>query len=128
ITAFFLALYYKHLSIVRLLLERRAHPSSPCSFNSLHAAARGGFEKEIIMFIQDFEVKVDIKDIDRATPIIYALQLLEKEASETIPLLFSFGAKKDAIVRDGCWTYANLARSMGRERLVTWLESEANDS
>ncbi|KAH6975812.1 ankyrin repeat-containing domain protein [Ilyonectria destructans] len=127
-TALFLALYCGHLGVAKLLLERGAHPNGPCSFNGLHAAARRGFREQITKFVQDFEVEVDIEDMDGATPVVYALQLPENEALETILLLFNLGAKKNTIVGDGCWTYADLARSMGKEDLATWLESVADDS
>ncbi|KAH6953923.1 hypothetical protein BKA56DRAFT_467013, partial [Ilyonectria sp. MPI-CAGE-AT-0026] len=81
-----------------------------------------GKDLRIIKFLQDFGVEVDIEDMDGATPVVYALQLPEKEALETSSLLFNLGAKKDATVGDGCWTYADLARSMGKEGLSTWLE------
>ncbi|KAH7000893.1 ankyrin repeat-containing domain protein [Ilyonectria destructans] len=124
VTALFLALYCGHLGIAKLLLERGAHPNGPCSFNGLHAAARRGLRKEIIKFVQDFEVEVDIEDMDGATPVVYALQLAEKEALETISLLFDLGAKKDAVVGDGCWSYVDLSRSTGKEGLATWLEGQ----
>ncbi|KAL6409061.1 Ankyrin repeat, PH and SEC7 domain containing protein secG [Ilyonectria robusta] len=128
VTALFLALYCGHLGIAKLLLERGAHPNGPCSFNGLHAAARRGLRKEIIKFVQDFEAEVDVEDMDGATPVVYALQLAEKEALETISLLFDLGAKKDAVVGDGCWSYVDLARSMGKEELAIWLESVADNS
>jgi hypothetical protein len=118
-TALFLALFCGHRDTARMLLNRGANPSSPSGYNALHAAAARGLKYEIRKFICDFEVNPDIEDIEGATPITYALQLPQKEAQETIFLLFSLGAERESPV--GHWPYADLARSMEKEELANWL-------
>ncbi|KAH6883899.1 ankyrin repeat-containing domain protein [Thelonectria olida] len=124
-TALFLALSCGHLSTARMLLSNGAHPDSPCGYNAIHAAARQGFKDEIIQFVTEYDVDPDIEDTEGATPIVYALQLPEEQAWAIILLLFSLGAKKDS--PPGCWPYADLARSMGKNRLATWLEIVVHD-
>ncbi|KAK7431673.1 hypothetical protein QQZ08_001892 [Neonectria magnoliae] len=128
VTALSLALYCGHLHLARMLLEHGAHPDRSRQLSSLHAAARRGFEAEIVQFVQDFEVDPDIEDQDGATPIVYALQLPELEAWSTICLLFCLGARKDLVVGDELWSYPELAKSMGKDWLAAKLEEVLDDS
>ncbi|KAH6869633.1 ankyrin repeat-containing domain protein [Thelonectria olida] len=127
-TPLFLSLINRHLSTAKLLLERGASLHGAFCANGLHAAARQGFLDEILSFIQDYHVEPDVEDEDGATPVMYALYLPEEHALETISLLFSLGAKADVQIGDYFWTYADLARAMGKEGLASWLESRASSS
>ncbi|KAH6889956.1 ankyrin repeat-containing domain protein, partial [Thelonectria olida] len=127
-TPLFLSLINRHLSTAQLLLERGASPYGVSGANGLHAAARQGFLVEILSFIRDYHVEPDVEDRDGATPVMYALYLPEEQALETISFLFSLGAKADAQIGDYFWTYADLARAMGKETLAVWLESRARSS
>ncbi|KAM5349969.1 hypothetical protein ACJ41O_006474 [Fusarium nematophilum] len=130
ITALSLALYCGHLRLARVLLDHGAQPDCSPLVSSLHAAARRGFKDEIVQFVQEFELDPDIEDKDGATPIVYALQLPEEDSWDTICLLFYLGASTsmDLEVGDSMWTYADLARAMGKEWLATKLEEVADDS
>ncbi|KAM6508400.1 hypothetical protein FALCPG4_018263 [Fusarium falciforme] len=122
VTALSLALYCGHRRLARMLLENGARPNCSPNISSLHAAARRGFKEEMEQFVKGSKVDPDIEDKDGATPIVYALQQPEKEAWETICFLFYLGAAKDLVVGDVLWTYAELARGMGKDWLADKLE------
>ncbi|KND86177.1 Ankyrin repeat and SOCS box protein 3 [Tolypocladium ophioglossoides CBS 100239] len=128
-TPLFLSLLNGHRSTSELLSERGATLRGKSWANSLHAAARQGMLAEIQESVRVYDMDPDCEDKDSATPVVYALYLPEEQALETISLLFALGAKKDAQLGDNyCWTYADLARAMGKEGLASWLESRADDS
>ncbi|KAH7000889.1 hypothetical protein EDB80DRAFT_721135 [Ilyonectria destructans] len=107
-----------------MILEHGVRPER----SSLHAAARRGLRNEIVQFVQEFDIDPDIEDQGGATPIVYALQLPEEEAWATICLLFYLGARKDLEVGDNSWSYADLAKSMGKDWLAAKLEEVSDDS
>lgn len=128
ITALSLALYCGHIHLARMLLEHGARPECSRQVSSLHAAARRGFRDEIVQFVKEFNIDPDIEDQDGATPIVYALQLPEEEAWSTICLLFYLGARKELEVGDDLWSYADLAKSMGKDWLAAKLVEVSDDS
>lgn len=124
-TPIFLSLLNGHLSTANLLLELGASPNGVSCANGLHAAARRGLLVEILRFIRHYHMEPDVEDAFGATPAVYALYLPETKAIETISLLFSLGADPKVYIGDYLWTYAVLARAMGKEALASWLEIEA---
>ncbi|RSL65762.1 hypothetical protein CEP51_012940 [Fusarium floridanum] len=128
VTALSLALYCGHLRLAQMLLRSGARPDCSPKINSLHAAARQGYREEIAHFVKDFGIDPDVQDKDGATPIVYALLQPEKAAWETICFLFYLGATKDLVVGDGWWTYAELARSSGKDWLADKLEEVCGDA
>ncbi|RSL77536.1 hypothetical protein CDV31_017321 [Fusarium ambrosium] len=128
VTALSLAVYCGHRRLARMLLENGARPNCSPNTSSLHAAGRQGFKEEMEQFVKGSKVDPDIEDKDGATPIMYALQQPEKEAWETIGFLFYLGAARDLVVGDGLWTYAELARGMGKDWLADKLEEVSDDA
>jgi hypothetical protein len=123
-----LALCSGNRRIARILLLEGARPNESPQISSLHAAARRGFRKEMKQFVKDFKIDPDIQDKDGATPIVYALLQPEKKAWKTVRFLFYLGATKDLVVGDGWWTYAELARSLGKDWLADKLEEVCGDA
>ena len=128
VTALSLALYRGHLRLAQMLLRNGARPDCSPKINSLHAAARQGYREEMEHFVKDYKVDPDIQDKDGATPVVYALLQPEKAAWKTICFLFYLGATKDLVVGDGRWTYAELARSLGKDWLANKLEEVCGDA
>jgi hypothetical protein len=120
-SALSLALYSRNLDVAELLLSGGAQPGCGLLFNALHAAARRGLKDEIELFVKHYRVDVDVQDRDGATPVVYALQLPEDQARETIRLLFELGAIPEREVGKWAWTYSALAKAMGKRTLAVEL-------
>ncbi|RSL48162.1 hypothetical protein CEP54_013059 [Fusarium duplospermum] len=124
LTALFLSLWFRHLEMVDVLFRQGAHPSSCSGVNALHAAAGRGLIRETTRIIDEYHVEPDVEDTEGATPTIYALALPLEQAIEIIDLLRDKGARSDLAFGTEGWTYVELARAMGRERLALYLEDD----
>ncbi|KAM6529640.1 hypothetical protein FALCPG4_007770 [Fusarium falciforme] len=120
-SALSLALYSRNLDVAELLLSGGAQPGCGLLFNALHAAARRGLRNEIELFVKHYGVDIDVQDKDGATPVVYALQLPEDQARETIRLLFELGAIPEREIGKWAWTYSALAKAMGKRTLAVEL-------
>jgi hypothetical protein len=99
-----LSLLRKHRNIPKVLFDHGADPDprgESCT-NGLHTAARGGLLDLITDFICRWQIPPDYTDTDGATPVMHAFYLEEKQAVETISLLFSLGASPNMTFKGNC--------------------------
>ncbi|KAL6352327.1 hypothetical protein LRP88_14374 [Fusarium phalaenopsidis] len=118
LTALFLLLWFRNLGMAVVLFRQGAHPSNCSGVSALHAAAGRGSTKETTRIIDEYHVDPDVEGTEGATPTIYVLALPSEQAIEIINLLRDEGARSDLTFSTEGWTYVELARAMGRQRLA----------
>ncbi|KAH7247571.1 uncharacterized protein BKA55DRAFT_691672 [Fusarium redolens] len=124
--ALFLALFYGHRKVAKLLLRRGAKPGAQISHSGIHGAASRGLRKEIRNYIIRHRVDPDVFDGSGGTPVICAMHLDNPHDWNTIKLLFPLGANTQARVGVATialfWSYPDFARAMGKEKLAKQME------
>lgn len=125
--ALFLANRSGHLETADLLLSYGAKPGQESFSNGLHGAAWRGLKSQIYHYINNLKAKPNVTDGSSATPVIYALlsKQDEQDAWDTIECLFGLGAEPKATFGSEDWTYAEIARKMGKGDLAKRLEDFA---
>lgn len=107
------------LDIVCLLMDRGAHPVSPFDGETvMHLAAERNRVYMLDVFINRYELDVDMRNGKESTPLMYAA---EKGVKEAVQYLLDYGADKTAVNRKGKTAY-DLAVKAGHDDIAQLLK------